>query len=451
MKLHFWGASQTVTGSRYWLEHGGDNVLIDCGLFQGLKDLRLKNWAPFPIDPAKIKAVVLTHAHLDHSGYLPLLIKNGFKGSIYATAATRELCRILLLDSAYLQEEEAKFANRRGFSKHKPALPLYTRPDAEAAMAYFVDVPFHVNHKISEQFQASFFEAGHLLGAASLRLSTSRGSILFSGDLGRQNDPIMKPPEHPPAADVLVVESTYGNRLHEEVDPMVQLRDIIVRTVKRGGTVVIPSFAVGRAQLLLYYLHKLLEQKAIPPIPIYLNSPMANSVNAIFRKFAGEHKLDLEEAQSVCQTARIVSTPDESRALNDDREPKIIVASSGMATGGRILHHLKSFAPDSANSIVFAGFQAAGTRGEALVNGADKIKIHGEYWPIRAEVFNLESLSAHADASEILDWVKGMKVKPKRIFVTHGEPNASLALADKLKAEMGVPVEIPNIMSEFEI
>jgi metallo-beta-lactamase family protein len=451
MKLHFWGASQTVTGSRYFLSQGAENVLVDCGMFQGFKDLRLKNWDSFPIDPAEVKAVVLTHAHLDHSGYIPLFVKNGFKGPIYATPATRELCRILLLDSGYLQEEEAKFANRRGFSKHHPALPLYTRKDAELAMRGFVDVPFAKKTRISENFAFEFIPAGHLLGAASVQISNSHRSVLFSGDLGRATDPIMRPPQIPSGADYLVVESTYGNRTHPKSDPMLEVREVVERTIERGGTLVIPSFAAGRAQALLYYLRELRMNNQIPDVPIYLNSPMANSVNTVFRKFAGEHKLSKSEAIQVCQTAQVVSTPEESKALNDDEEPKIILAASGMATGGRVLHHLKAFAPDSRNTIMFAGFQAGGTRGEAMVNGAKEVKIHGEYWPIRAEVVNLGSLSAHADANEILEWIGKLKVRPARVFVTHGEATAAKVLSERIKTELGIDTFVPELMSVLEL
>ncbi|MGE3684315.1 MAG: MBL fold metallo-hydrolase [Bdellovibrionales bacterium] len=451
MRLHFWGASQTVTGSRYLLSEGGEKILIDCGLFQGFKDLRLKNWEHLPVDVSEITAVILTHAHLDHSGYLPLLIKNGFKGRVYATPATRELSRILLLDSGYLQEEEAKFANRRGYSKHHPALPLYTRKDAELAMRNFVDVAFNKKTKISDRFSFEFFPAGHLLGAASVRVSASSKSILFSGDLGRECDPIMKPPQAPMASDFLVVESTYGDRLHPQTDPMEELKQIVEKAINRGGTVIIPSFAVGRAQLLLHFLRELLMRGSIPDVPVYLNSPMANSVNGVFRKYAGEHRLDKLQAVQVCQIAQVVSTPEASKDLNEDEEPKVIIAASGMATGGRVLHHLKKLAPDPRNAIVFAGFQAGGTRGEAMVNGAKEIKIHGEYWPIRAEVYNLESLSAHADAVEILSWVRKMNPLPSRVFVTHGELSSAEALAGRIRAELNIPTEVPEMMSEVEL
>lgn len=451
MKLHFWGASQTVTGSKYLVSEGSENVMIDCGLFQGLKNLRLKNWEDLPMDPKDIDAVILTHAHLDHSGYIPLLIKNGFKGKIYATPATKDLCRILLLDSGYLQEEEAKFANRYGFSKHNPALPLYTRKEADKSMSFFTEVPFHSPLKISDQFSFEFFPAGHILGAASVSLKTPSGTIVFSGDLGRKQDPIMQPPEAPKSADILVVESTYGDRLHEDIDPMNELKEVIQRTIERGGTVVIPSFAVARAQLILFYLKKLQAKNLIPDVPIYLNSPMANSANIIFRKYAGEHKLSKAETFQVCHTADVISTPEESIALNEDKDPKIIIAASGMATGGRVLHHLKAFGPDPRSSIVFVGFQARGTRGDTLVSGAKEVKIHGEFWPIRAEVMNINSLSAHADSGEILNWIKDIKPTPKKIFITHGEPGAAMALKEKIQVQFKVKAEVPDLMGVIDL
>jgi len=451
VKLCFWGGTQTVTGSIFFVVHENHNVLVDCGLFQGLKELRLKNWDKLPFPAEKIEAVILTHAHLDHSGYLPLLVKNGFTGRVFATAANRELCRILLLDSAYLQEEEAKFANRRGYSKHHPALPLYTRADAERAIELFADVPFDTPTAIGKGFRFEFKPAGHLLGAASLRLEGGGRSLIFSGDLGRTNDPIMKEPEVLLGADYLVVESTYGNRLHAQGDPMEEIQETVLRTLARGGTLIIPSFAVGRAQLILYYLKELRRQNRIPDIPIYLNSPMANSANIIFRKYTGLHRLSKDEAIAVCQVADVIATPEESKAINEDDQPKIIIAASGMASGGRVLHHLKAFGTNPRNTILFVGFQAVGTRGQSLVSGKKEVKIHGEMWPMRAEIVNIESLSAHADAGEIQTWVSLLSPKPKKVFVIHGEPSASRALADNLREHLGLEVSLPNLMSEIDL
>ncbi len=452
LKLKFLGASRTVTGSKYLLTHGESHILVDCGLFQGWKPLRLKNWEPFPIAPKDIQAVILTHAHLDHSGYLPLLIKNGFQGPVYATPATVDLCRILLLDSGYLQEEEARFANQKGFSKHHPALPLYTREDAEWAMTSFSPVEARQTTSIlGTRMDFEFIPSGHLLGAASVRLRVNGRSIIFSGDLGRLSDPIIKAPDEPIGADYVVMESTYGDRLHDSSDPLRQFKEIVERTVRRGGTVLIPSFAVGRAQLILYLLLQLKESGQLPDIPIYLNSPMAQSVNQVFCKHAAETRLGVSQAQRVCASAHVVSTVEESKALNKNEQPKIIIAASGMATGGRVLHHLKAFAPDPKNTIVFSGFQVAGTRGDTIVKGEKEVKIHGELWPVRAEVVNMHSLSAHADREELLGWLRSMKVKPTKVFVTHGEEVVAMSFAKLIESDLGIDAEVPEMMSEIKL
>lgn len=451
MKLRFLGAGRTVTGSKYLLSSNGDPVLIDCGLFQGLKTLRLKNWERFPVEPGRIRAVVLTHAHLDHSGYIPLLVKNGFSGPIYATPATLDLARILLLDSGYLQEEEARLANRMGYSKHDPALPLYTREDAERSLKYFVGVEPRKLAKIHDALEFEFIPSGHLLGAASVRLRWNGRSILFSGDVGRPADPIMPAPEASAGGDYLVIESTYGDRVHPVSNPLRELKEIVDRTVNRGGTVLIPSFAVGRAQLILYFLKQLKDRGELKDIPIYLNSPMAQSVNHVFCKYAAQTRLSAEQAHAVCSVAQTVTTVEESKALNEMKDSRIIIAASGMATGGRVLHHLKALLPDSRNTIVFAGFQAAGTRGEALIHGANEIKIHGAMCPVRAEVVNLESLSAHADSRELTKWVERMKVNPQRVFITHGESAASEALRRHLEDDLNLCAEIPELNSEVEL
>lgn len=450
MKLHFQGAARTVTGSRYQISLREKKVLVDCGLFQGVKNLRLKNWE-FEATTFDIDAVILTHAHLDHSGALPLLVKNGFRGPIYATPATRDLCRILLTDSGYLQEEEARFANKHGYSKHRPARPLYTRKDAEESLKYFVPVDFHNVTDIPGVLRFQLFPAGHILGAASARLEWNGKSILFSGDLGRSEDPIMRAPEVPEAADYVVIESTYGNKTHAVADPLVLLGAMINRVLKRGGTIVIPSFAVGRAQLILFLIERLKSLKQIPNVPVFLNSPMADQANEVFQRYAGGHRLSVAEVDRVCSVARVVRTPEESIALNEMREPKIIIAASGMATGGRVLHHLKSFGPDPKNAIVFVGFQAAGTRGEALVRGAAEVKIHGEMWPIRAEVENLDVLSAHADSEELLYWLGSLKTPPRKVFVTHGEPEAAESFKTKIQERLDIEALVPDLSESFDL
>ncbi len=456
MKVQFFGATGTVTGSRYLVTHGKTKVLVDAGLFQGFKNLRLKNWDSFPVNPEDIDAVLLTHAHLDHSGYLPLLVKNGFRGSIFATAATIDLCRILLPDSGYLQEEEAKFANKRGYSKHKPALPLYTVEDAKACLDLFVPVPWKEPKSLAKQglgeITFEFHPAGHLLGAASILIRADGNSICFSGDVGRTNDPLIRSPEFHKGCNNLVIESTYGNRTHPASEPQEELKDVILRTLKRNGILLIPSFAIGRAQLILYFLLQLKRKNAIPKdLPIYLNSPMASQANKTYAAHLGELKIKPTEFQEISSMVQIVGSPEESQALNEKGEPAIIIAASGMATGGRVLHHLKSLAPNPNNTILFVGFQAGGTRGDLIVRGAEEIKIHGEYWPVRAEVVNMETLSAHADANEIIGWIKGLENKPRRVYVTHGEPAAADSLRRRIEEELRIPALVPEYGQEFSL
>lgn len=456
MKIQFLGAAGTVTGSRYLLTHKNIKILIDCGLFQGFKNLRLKNWDSFPVSPSEIDAVLLTHAHLDHSGYIPLLIKNGFKGKVYCTAATRDLCTILLPDSGYLQEEEARFANKHGFSKHTPALPLYTEKDALRALDSFASVEWKKRYSIeasetADKIEFSFFPAGHIFGAATILVQTADKSVAFSGDLGRATDPITRVPDFDIGADYLVVESTYGNRLHIETNPKEELGQIIRRTYERNGTLVIPSFAVGRAQLILHYIHQLKLEGRIPDIPVFLNSPMALKANDVFCRHPEESKMSAQQAQAICSTATAVHTVEESKALNERKDPVIIVAASGMATGGRVLHHLKSFAPVAKNTILFVGFQAGGTRGEAIVKGARQIKIHGQYWPINSEVAQLDSMSAHADGAEILRWIGRFQKRPRQIFVTHGEPAAADELRRQIIEKLGLQAVVPEQAQTFEL
>jgi metallo-beta-lactamase family protein len=444
MELSFLGAAGTVTGSRYLLRVGGQRILIDCGLFQGLKRLRLRNREPFPIDPGRIDAVLLTHAHLDHSGYLPLLVREGFSGPVYCTPPTRDLCGILLPDSGHLQEEDAAFANRHGFSRHQPALPLYTQADAEASLESLRAVPFGEELALGEGVSARFEPAGHILGAAMIRVRTPEGTILFSGDLGRPGDPLLAGPAAAGEADYLVVESTYGDRRHEPTDPADELTRVIHRTAGRGGAVLIPSFAVGRAQTLLYLLHGLRSAGRIPRVPIYLDSPMANRATRVHEAYAAEQGLPAGALEALRTTARAVDTVEESKEIDRMHYPRIIVSASGMATGGRVLHHLRALAPDARNTILLVGYQAAGTRGAALLGGAEAIKIHGQYVPVRAEVASLSNLSAHADYAEILAWARGFERPPARTFVTHGEPVAADALRLRLEEALGWRCEVPE-------
>ena len=443
VKLTFLGGAGTVTGSKYLFAAGGRQVLVDCGLFQGLKRLRERNWAPLPFDPKRIDAIVLTHAHIDHSGFLPVVVRAGFRGPVYATAATCRLLVLLLTDSAHLQEEQAEFANRHHFSKHAPALPLYTRADADAALALLQPVEWARRWALAPGISAQMSRAGHLLGAASVLLETASGRVLFSGDLGRPDDLILQPPARPPTADWVLIESTYGDRQHPALDPYAELAAVINRTVQRRGVIVIPSFAVGRAQTLMHLIGELKARAAIADVPVYLNSPMACDVSGIYQPFAAEHRLGAAQCAAFGQVAKFVASVEESKQLNTRQQPMIIISASGMATGGRVLHHLQSFAPGERNTIVFSGFQAAGTRGATMVAGAKTVKIHGEWVPVRAEVVQLRALSSHADADQLLAWLQSAGSPPQRVFVTHGEPAAAEALRARIRRDYCSNASVP--------
>ena len=442
MNLSFLGAAGTVTGSKYLLEVGERRVLIDCGLFQGYKHLRLQNWEPLPVKPGSIDAVLLTHAHIDHSGYLPLLVKNGYGGRVWCTPGTAALCDILLPDSGHLQEQDAEYANRKGFSKHRPALPLYDKQDAIDALPSLERSEFGEWFEPCAGVRARFQAAGHILGAASVEIEAGGRRLLFSGDLGRYDAPIMVDPAPPPPVDYLIVESTYGDRLHQDSDPAQELRDVITRTAARGGMVLIPSFAVGRAQELLFYIHRLKQQGAIPDLPVFLDSPMAIDASEIMCRFAREHRLSATQARAVCATATYVREREDSIALNARAYPMVIISASGMLTGGRVLHHLKARAGDPHNTILLAGYQAGGTRGAALEAGAREVKIHGQYVPVKAEVASIGSLSAHADWQDVLRWLADLPA-PREVFVTHGEQAAADALRMRLKERFNWQASVP--------
>ena len=453
MKITFLGATETVTGSKYLVQTNALSVMVDCGLFQGRKDLRLRNWEELPIDPKSIDALILTHAHMDHSGYIPRLVKSGFNGNIYCSSATFDLCKILLTDSGRLQEEDAERANRYGYTKHQPALPLYTEQDARDCLSLFSPVDYGAIHELTPELNFNLYRAGHILGSCFVRLSQIGGaSILFSGDIGRLHDPVMKPPAKIQKADYLVVESTYGDRLHDTDDPTEQIGQVVRETAARGGTVVIPSFAVGRAQSILYHLYILKMKKQIPNIPIYLDSPMSIRATELLLTHMNEHRLSEDECEAVCDIAEYTKTVEQSKAINETNDvPKVIISASGMATGGRILHHLKNYIGDPRSTILLAGFQAAGTRGDRLARGEDEIKIHGQMWPVRAKIVKMDSMSAHADYNEILTWMENFTLPPTKVFVTHGELDAANSLKSKIEEKFGLTVAIPTYGHSEEI
>ncbi|KDC42380.1 MBL fold metallo-hydrolase RNA specificity domain-containing protein [Bordetella bronchiseptica] len=437
------GGAGTVTGSKHLLRHGDTRLLVDCGLFQGLKNLRELNWQPLPVAPADVDAVVLTHAHLDHCGYLPRLVAEGFRGRIHATPATRDVAELILLDSADLQEKDAEFANRKGYSRHAPALPLYRVVDAERALARFSDVALHRETALPGGATLTLRRAGHILGAATAQIDIGGMRVVFSGDLGRYNDPVMHDPEDVRNADYLVIESTYGNRRHDAADPVEALGAVIERTVLRGGTVVIPAFAVGRAQTLIHALWKLRQAGRLHNVPVYLDSPMATSATELLARHASEHKLSAQDCEAACAAVTYVRDVEGSKALSANRYPKVIISASGMATGGRVLHHMAAFGADHRNTLLFAGFQAAGTRGRKLLDGATETRIYGQWMPVRAEVAELPMLSAHADSDELMRWLAGFQEAPRRVFIVHGEPQASQALRERIQRELNWQAIVP--------
>lgn len=451
VRVTFWGGAETVTGSRFVVDAGRGRVLVDCGLFQGLKRLRELNWDPFPVDPASIDAVVVTHAHIDHSGYLPALVRDGFRGPVWCTPGTASLAGVLLRDTAHLQEEDARFADKRGSSKHRPALPLFTSADAERALEHLRPQGTGKPFEAAPGVEVRFSGAGHILGAASARLADGVRSVVFSGDLGRGDDPIMPPPEPPLAADHVVVESTYGNRRHPDEDPSDVLADVVNATARRGGIVLVPVFAVGRTQVMLHLLAGLRASGRIPDLPTFLNSPMAVEATEIFSRSVGEHRLSAADVAAMSRGVELIRTVDESKALTARRGPMIVLSASGMLTGGRVLHHLFQVAPDHRNTIVLAGFQAAGTRGEALANGASSLRVFGEDVPVRARVVRLDGLSAHADAEELLTWLRSTQVPPAAVSVVHGEATAADTLRRRIRLELGWPARVATAGSTVTV
>ncbi|MFN5177297.1 MBL fold metallo-hydrolase RNA specificity domain-containing protein [Limnohabitans sp.] len=443
--LTFLGGSDTVTGSKFLVEHQHRRLLVDCGLFQGFKQLRLRNWRPLPVLPPQIAAVVLTHAHLDHSGYLPLLVKQGFAGRVHATPGTCALAGILLPDSGHIQEEDAAFANRHGFSKHHPALPLYTRADALHSLTHLHSEPPGRWFEPLPGWRARYSRAGHLLGAASLLLEVAGRRILFSGDLGRPDDPLMHPPEPPVQADTVLIESTYGNRRHPARHLISELGPLLQKLSARGGIAVVPVFAVGRAQAVLHTIAQLKAAGQLPrSLPIFLDSPMAIHTTALFSQFPHEHKLDAQEVQQMDRVATMLETPEQSKSLAHRHGPMVILAASGMATGGRVLHHLVRYAGDHRNMIILTGYQSPGTRGAWLAAGQSSVRIHGQEVPVRAEVVQIESASAHADGQQVMDWLHQIPSAPQQVYVVHGEREGADVLRQRIEHEFKWRAMVPE-------
>jgi metallo-beta-lactamase family protein len=457
--LTFLGAAQTVTGSKYLLETGGHRVLVDCGLFQGLKELRERNWAPLPIDPHDIDAVVLTHAHIDHSGYLPRLVSDGFTGRAFCTPGTAALCRIMLPDSGRLAEDDARDANREGYTRHAPALPLFTEEHAYQALTHLQPVGYDRPVPVDGAGTLAFADAGHLLGSAFARFTLAEDGgreIVFSGDLGRFNRPVLPDPSRVETADVLLVESTYGDRAHEPDDGGARLAEIVTTTIEGGGKVIIPAFAIGRVEEVIYWLKKLEDARRIPVVPVYVDSPMA--VDALRHYANHSHDLDPDVQDGRGQTGAFttrrftaVASPQQSKEIQASPAPCIVVSASGMATGGRVLHHLKAALPRARNTVLFVGYQAAGTRGRQLLEGAETVKIHGFHVPVAARIEQIDSMSAHADAGEIMQWLRGFTRAPGITYLVHGEPPAQAALKDRIERELGWRVRIPEYLERVPL
>lgn len=457
MKIHFFGATQTVTGSRFLVEENGMKALVDCGLFQGARRWKEQNWSEFPVDPRSIDCVILTHAHIDHSGFLPRLMKLGFRGPVYCTPATIELLGLMLPDSGHLQEEDASYANKVRYTKHDPALPLYTEQDARDVLSFLRPLDFYSKHFLTPGLSFLFRRAGHILGSAMIEFVTQKETVLFSGDLGRPAQFITKKPDDIHNADCLVLESTYGNRLHQRIDVREALKKIIERTAASGGTLLVPAFAIGRTQELLFLLRQLEERNQVPKLPVYIDSPMAIHALPIFDRYPIDASTELESLTRRDSTPflyppiHVLETAQQSMTLNKNTYPSIIISSSGMATGGRVLHHLKRRIGDHRNTVLFIGFQAEGTKGRFLVDGAGEIKIHGQSYKVRAEIEYMDALSCHADYEEMLQWLSSFRTAPKSVFLVHGEESASAGLADRIRERFGWNVRVPAYLESVEV
>lgn len=449
--LRFFGAAGTVTGSRFLVGSGSSRVLVDCGLFQGYKHLRLRNREPFPVPPGSIDAVALTHAHIDHSGYIPALVREGFDGPVLATQGTIDLVHLLLPDSAHLMEEEAKYAKKKGFSKHQDPKPLYTVIDAIEALTRFQPVERGQRYDLAPGVTGVWHPAGHIIGASSVEILTGGGSVFFSGDLGHHNDALMSPPAPYPGSDVLVVESTYGDRSHGDIPAQQQLEDLIAPVLKRSGVVLIPAFAVGRTQSLLFHIGRLMDEGRIPEVPVFINSPMATNASEIYSRYPAEQRIPPEDVHAMYSRAKYVKSVEQSMALNEASGPMIIISAAGMLTGGRVLHHLIAFGQDPNNAVILSGYQAGGTRGANLAAGERTLRIHGRDIPIRAEVGQIDAMSAHADANQILEWMRHAPKKPRMTYVVHGEDHAADRMRYRIEHELGWSARVAQHGEEIDL
>ena len=480
ISITFLGAARTVTGSKYLVESNGTRIMVDAGLFQGLKELRLRNWQDLPVPASSLEAIVLTHAHLDHCGYLPRLVSHGFRGRVFCTLGTQDLCKIVLPDAGRLQEEDAAYANRHNFSKHKPALPLYTEVDALRAVSQLQPCGYDRPMPVAKGIEAEFINAGHLLGSSYVRMRIDGRTVLFGGDLGRFGRPVLPDPTPVAEADYLLVESTYGNRVHEQDDNGERLAAIVKETAHKGGKLIIPAFAIGRVEELVYWLKRLESEKRIPVLPVFVDSPMAAAALARYTQRVQELDPEMQpeirddkaphdaaapnppevrrrqamQEREMCvfctERFRVIANAEESKQLTASKTPAIVISASGMAEGGRVLHHLKAALPDARNTVLFAGYQAAGTRGRRLVDGEKSIKIHGEWIPVAARIERVDSMSAHADANEIIHWLGAFTAPPKQTFIVHGEPAAQDALGARIQAELGWSHKAPEHQERIE-
>jgi metallo-beta-lactamase family protein len=461
VRIKFLGAAQSVTGSKYLVEVDNKKILVDCGMFQGKKELRLRNWNPLPIDPKEIDIVLITHGHIDHVGYLPRLVKDGYKGKIICTAATEDLLSIMLQDAAKLQEEEAMFALKRGYSKHEHPEPLFTVEDAKSVLPLTVSHPLRKEFYLLPDVSATFYNSGHILGSAFIQLhlkgKTQTKYITFSGDLGRYEDPILYQPDALPPTDILLVESTYGDRLNPMLDVESQLVKVVEESYANEGALVIPAFALGRTQSLIYYLNKLMTAKRIPTLPIYIDSPMAISVTNLYERHAESHKIQVTKEHndliSIFDSPNIhfCNTRESSQALNAIKKPIIIISASGMATGGRILHHLSHRLPRENDTVLFAGYQAEGSRGRRILEGEETIRIFGEEVPVHCHVREVHGLSAHADQSELIRWISTLSQAPKQVFITHGEIASATTFSKLIQEKLGWNTVIPEYLQSFDL